>query len=395
MMKLLELNQRVWRVVVVVVPMLLLFIYVGMTSGPLAPVLVTTVTVESKAIEPALFGIGTVEVRYHYSIGPTAPGRLKAVYVDVGEYVKEGQLLAEMEPVDLDDKLVSQGMAVKRAKDAIITAEATLKEAKSRLGFAQAQEKRYKKLFQIKSVGEEVYEAKKQELQSALSGVAIAQANVNTAQKELARAQSDRKGLHHLRDNLRLVAPKDGVISARHVEAGSTVFSGQAVVEMIDPYSLWVNTRFNQQQSFGLSKSLKANIQLRSQSQKSYEGLVERVEVMADAVTEEILAKVVFKQLPKPMPPIGELAEVTVALPALPARPVVPNASLRQWRDKLGVWRMVDGDIVFTPVQVGASSLNGEVQILQGLKAGDEVVVYSQRALDEGTKVDVVEAIKP
>jgi len=394
-MKLLDMNQRTLGLVAVIVPMLLLFIYVGMTSGPLAPVPVTTEQVENKAISPALFGIGTVEARYSYNIGPIAPGRLQAVYVDVGDRVKAGQLLAEMEPIDLDEKITSQGMAIKRARDGITTAKAVLKEAEARLIFAKGQEARYKKLLAIKSVGDEVYEVKQQELQAAISGKAIAKANLNSAKKELSRVQSDHKGLSNLRDNLRLVAPKDGVISARHAEAGSTVMSGQAVVEMIDPTSLWINTRFDQQRSTGLASGLNAEIKLRSQSQKVYTAKVHRVEVMADAVTEEILAKVVFNDFPSPMPPIGELAEVTVGLPELPAKPVLPNAAIQQVDGEVGVWLVKDGEIEFSPVMIGVSSLGGAVQVLSGVQAGDEVVVYSKHALKQGSKIDVVEAIQP
>jgi len=371
-----KVNKRTLGLLAVVVPMLLLFIYVGMTSGPLAPVPVTTAKVESKAISPALFGIGTVEARYAYSIGPIAPGHLQAVYVDVGDRVKQGQLLAEMEPVDLDEKIISQSMGIKRARDGITTAKAMLKEAEARLNFAHIQETRYKKLLEIKSIGDEVYEAKKQELQAALSGKAIAKANVNSAKKELSRVQSDRKGLSNLRDNLRLIAPKDGVISARRFEAGSTVMSGQAVVEMIDPTSLWINARFDQQRSAGLAAGLHAKIELRSQSQKRYAAKVQRVEVMADAVTEEILAKV-------------------AALPELSAKPVIPNAAIKQEGGEVGVWLVSDGEIAFAPVTVGENSLNGEVQILKGLQAGDEIVVYSKHALKQDSKIDVVETIQP
>jgi len=394
-MKILNMNRRTLGLLAVILPMLLLFVYVGMTSGPLAPVPVTTAQVENKTISPALFGIGTLEARYNYNIGPIAPGRLLAVYVDVGDKVEAGQLLAEMEPIDLDEKLASQSMAIKRSKYGITTAEAVLKEAKARLSFAQTQERRYKKLMEIKSVGDEVYETKKQDLQAAISSATIAKANLNSAKKELTRVQSDRRGLRNLRANLRLVAPKAGVISARRVEAGSTVMSGQAVVEMIDPSSLWVNTRFDQQRSAGLAAGLSAEIKLRSQSQTPLPAKVQRVEVMADAVTEEILSKVVFNDLPIPMPPVGELAEVTVALPELPEKPVIPNAAIQQYKGEIGVWRVQNGEIEFTPVAVGASSLDGQVQILSGLQAGNEVVVYSKHALKEGSKIDVVEAIQP
>ena len=70
--------------------------------------------------------------------------------------------------------------------------------------------------------------------------------------------------------------------------------------------------------------------------------------------------------MPKTLPPIGELAEVTVAMSALPAAPVVPNASVQRVDGRLGVW-LIDGDkLHFAPVKVGATDLDGRVQILDG-----------------------------
>jgi len=209
----------------------------------------------------------------------------------------------------------------------------------------------------------------------------------------LKRIRTDREGLISQSDNLNLVAPSRGIVSGRNAEPGSTVMAGQSVVEIIDPESLWVNVRFDQQRSSGLRAGLPAQIKLRSQSEHLFDARVLRIEVLADAVTEEVLAKVVFNTLPETLPPIGELTEITVSLPVLPARPVVANASIQQLNGKTGVW-LVDGDkIQFAPVKIGASSLNGDVQILKGLKAGSEVVVYSQKALKNGSRIKIVKRL--
>src|SRR3546814_10029601 len=88
---------------------------------------------------------------------------------------------------------------------------------------------------------------------------------------------------------------------------------------------------------------------------------------MADAVTEETLAKVAFDQQPEAMPPIGELAEVTVDLPALAAATVIPNAAVRREGDRLGVWQIVDGDPHFTAVVLGAARSEEHTSELQSL----------------------------
>ena len=72
----------------VVLVLVLLLGYVALQAGPLAPVPVTVETVQVKALQPALFGIGTVEARVTHKIGPTVAGRVKRVDVQTGDAVK-------------------------------------------------------------------------------------------------------------------------------------------------------------------------------------------------------------------------------------------------------------------------------------------------------------------
>ncbi len=378
-MKRLPLQGRTLALLAVIVPLLALFIYVGLRSGPLAPVAVTVAAVESRAVAPALFGIGAVEARYTYKIGPTIAGRVKSLGVHVGDRVKAGQVLGEMDPVDLDDRVRSQESAFRRA-------EAAVREAEARLAYAQTQARRYEQLFAVRSTSEEVLATKRQELQ-------IAEAALSAAREELARARADSEGLAAQRRNLRLIAPADGVVAARDADPGTTIVAGQAVVEVIDPESLWINVRFDQISASGLAGALPARIVLRSRGGQTLKGRVLRVEPKADAVTEETLAKVVFDVIPQPQPPVGELAEVTVDLPALPAAPAIPNAAVRREGDKVGVWRIVDGGLRFTPTALGASDLDGYVQVREGLGNGDRVVAYSEKRLSPKSRIHVVDRI--
>jgi len=378
-MKKLPLQGRTLALLAVIIPLLVLFIYVGLRSGPLAPVAVTVSSVESRTITPALFGIGTVEARYTYKIGPTFAGRVKRLEVHVGDQVKAGQVLGEMEPVDLDDRVRSQESAFKRAK-------AALREAEARQAYAQTQARRYEQLLAVRFISEEIVTTKQQELQ-------IADAALSAAREDIARARSDREGLVAQRSNLRLIAPVDGVVAVRDADPGTTIVAGEAVVEVIDPKSLWINARFDQISASGLAGGLPARIVLRSRGGQTLKGRVLRVEPKADAVTEETLAKVTFDNKPEPLPPVGELAEVTVDLPALPAAPLIPNAAVQREGDKVGVWQIVDADLHFSPVKLGTSDLNGYVQVREGLKNGDQVVIYSEKALTARSRIHVVDHI--
>ncbi|MFZ6029645.1 MAG: efflux RND transporter periplasmic adaptor subunit, partial [Chloroflexota bacterium] len=171
------------------------------------------------------------------------------------------------------------------------------------------------------------------------------------------------------------------------------VVAGQPVVEVIDPKSIWINVRFDQIHAHGLAPELPAQIVLRSQKGNPRNGRVSRVEPLADPVTEETLAKVDFDQLPQPLPPVGELAEITITLPPLPESPIIPGAAIQRNGEGLGVWQVRDGDLHFTPVSLGEADLEGNVQVREGLKAGDQVVVYSANSLQARSRIHVVDQI--
>lgn len=386
-----SINGRTLALVGAVVVLLALFIYGILRLGPLAPVPVTVIKVESQSITPALFGIGTVEARYIYLIGPTSAGRVKRLNVDVGDHVRTDQVLGEMDPVDLDDRIAAQRSALKGAQANVQTTEAQLRDAAARKGFAETQAQRYERLLQAHTTSEETLATQQQALQDAGAGWDAARANLEAARQNLDNSRSNLQALIAQRVNLNLVAPMAGLVTARDINPGTTVVAGSPVVEMVDPKSLWVNVRFDQLSSAGLRAGLPVRIVLRSRNGQALTGHVLWVDPLADSVTEETLAKLVFDRVPQPLPPLGELAEATVALPALAEAPVIPNASIQRVNGRQGVWVIKNGGLHFTPVKLGASDLNGYVQILEGLKAGEQIVEYSQRTLTAHTRIQIVQ----
>ncbi|MCM2312781.1 MAG: efflux RND transporter periplasmic adaptor subunit [Steroidobacteraceae bacterium] len=384
---------RTAALLAVAVALLGLFGYVAVRSGPLAPVPVTLAAVEQTSLSPALYGIGTVEARYTHRIGPVAPGRVARVDVQAGDLVRAGQVLGEMDPVDLDERIAAQSALLLRTSAALAAAASQVRDAAARESYAGAQAKRYEALYGQRLVSTDAVEARRQEHEVATAALSGARAMRDAAVQDLAAMRADRAALAQQRAKLRLVAPIDGLVANRLADPGTTLVAGQPVVEVIDPASLWVNVRFDQLRAGGLRASLPAEVVLRSQPGAPLAGRVLRIEPMADAVTEETLAKVAFLAPPQPLPPVGELVEVTVPLPALPPAPVVPNAALQRVDGELGVW-VVDGDRPrFVPVRTGATDLDGRVQVLDGVAVGEHVVQFSQRSLDRRSRLRVVERL--
>ena len=368
------------------------FVFVVARTGPFAPVRVTVVQVAEAAVVPTLFGIGTVEARRSYLIGPTAAGRVLRVAVDVGDAVKAGQLLAEMDPVDLDQRVASLEASIARAASAVAAAEAQRRDALARREVAVLNARRYAELGEKKFVSPSIVEAREQERTSAEAATAAAEANLAAARQDAARLRAERDGVRQQRQNIRLVTPADGVVTARDAEPGSTVVAGQAVVRLVDPASLWLRVRFDQGRSAGLAVGLPAEIVLRSRPGRPLAGKVQRLELLSDSVTEERIAQVAFDALPEGVS-LGELAEVTLKLPAAQAAPMLPNASIRQRGEETGAWVLRGDTLRFVPLRLGAADLDGRVQVREGLQPGDRIIVHSDAELAPDSRVFVVDAL--
>ncbi|MBV1776809.1 efflux RND transporter periplasmic adaptor subunit [Burkholderiaceae bacterium DAT-1] len=366
-MKMPSISRRTWMLLAGVVPLLGVFAFVVLRSGPLAPIAVTVAEVRQSSITPGLFGVGTVQARQTHRVGPTVPGRVKWLNVQVGDTVQAGQQIGEMDAVDLADRAQALDAA-------ILAADAAEQQAEARLAFATTQAERYEKLLAMKGASEEMVAARRQDLD-------VARAGLSAARQEARRVRADRKALGAQQGSLKLLAPVSGVVVSRDADPGTTVVAGQSVVDIVDPAGIWVDVRFDQHGAEGLQAGLPASIALRSQPDRAITGSLLRIEPRADAVTEEMMAKAVFAHTPAHLV-LGELAEVTVTLTPLPAMPVMPQAAIRVWKGVTGVWVYTEGRIEFRQIVTGRHDLNGLVQVKQGLKAGEQVVVYSERAIN-------------
>ena len=356
------------------------------SKGPLGPPKVTVATVQQQSFKAGVFGIGTVDARLTYAIGPTQAGRVLKVFADQGDKVAAGKVLGEMDPVDLEQKVTGAAASVAKAQSSLLAAEALVRDTASRRTLARTSAERYNALFKADALSREIVDVKNNEANAAQSAHESAQAAMEAARGEVARARADYAALVSQRNNLQLVSPVDGLVVSRDAEPGATVVAGQSVFRLIDPATLWIRTRIDQGRFQGISVGQPAMIVLRSRPDKQLAGKVVRLEVQADSVTEERFVNVAFNEAPGVLP-LGELAEVTIEFPPVANALVVPAAAVKKQGKQNGVWLVEGGALRFQPVEIGAQSLDGKVQILKGINLQDNVVVYSQQLLQGGMKV--------
>ena len=367
--------------------------WLAVSQGPLAPVEVTLAKVEARPLEASVFGLGTVEARRSYELGPLTPSRVARIFVDEGDTVKASQIVVELDPVDLDDRLAAARLGIERAGSAIRAADAVVTEAQSRAALASANVRRFTTLAAQGFVSEEAVEARRHEANAATAAVEAALSQHAAAQRDRERADAEARAVAKLREQTRLRAPADGIVSARRVEPGTTVVAGQPVLQLIDPGTLWVRTRIDQAQAGGVREGQAAQIVLRSEPRRVHAGTVARVEWLSDAITEERIVSVAF-DAPPAMLPVGELAEVTIRMREGRAAPSIPTAAVKRVGRQVGVFTLDNERAAFREVTLGLATLDGRSEVVEGMRPGGAVIVHSARALAPDMRVRVVDAVQ-
>ena len=379
-------NYKKWLIVGGLAAGLGIIGWLFMTQGPLAPAKVMTTKVKQDKLEPNVFGIGTVEARLSYTVGPTQAGRVLKVYADQGDVVTVGQVLGEIDPVDLNQRLTALSAAASRAESAVVAAQAQLRDLSSQNDLAQTTAARYSELYAKQAISQELLDSKHNAATAAQAKMDAGYAALLSANEEVNKANADYRAVQDQQNNLRLISPVNGVIVSRDAEPGAAIVAGQAVFHLVDPQTIWVKTRIDQARFSGIAVNQQAKVVLRSQPQSALPGKVARLEVQADTVTEERFVSVAFEQ-PKGVFPLGEVAEVTIQLPPVADALSVPTAAVKRSKKQDHVWLLADGKLKLQPVTIGSQSLDGHTQITSGLKTGDEVVVYSSKPLADGMRV--------
>jgi HlyD family secretion protein len=383
-------SRRALMLVVVLAVLAILLAFVAVRSGPLAPVKVTVASIEERAITPALFGIGTVEARYTHRIGPTAPGRVASLAVDVGDRVEAGQVLALIDPIDLDQRIAAASGSAGRSAALEQAAASQVADASARLALARSEAARGEELFRGGWLTRAALDQRRQALAAAEAGLAVAQANRSAAVQDRGRTGAERAALQEQKANLRLVAPQSRAGRAPPCRTGHDR-GGRA-------------SRDRSGRSGGTLDQCAVRPDPRRGHYRRFAGT--RRPAFADRHTlawlrpaggaggrcrdEEVLAKVTF-DTGAGLPPIGELAEVTIGLPARERTLAVPNAAVHRIGSDVGVWALRDGDLEFVPVKLGVEDADGWVQVLDGLAKGDKVVLHSARPLTTSSRITVVD----
>ncbi|MGU2420646.1 efflux RND transporter periplasmic adaptor subunit [Burkholderia cenocepacia] len=345
-------------IAVVLATVLALLILLFLVAGRPAPVTVAIVKRGDMASE--VEGTGTVTADVLANIAPQITGRVERVFVDEGDTVHAGQILAQLD----GDERRHEAASAKAQLDSALTS------ARER----HQEWQREKNLVDTGAVGRE-------EAQQYQERDAVAQSNVTNAKAQLALAQY-RQSLTAIR------ALSDGVVTQRWVVPGAAVVPGQTMFTVAGTRLVYVDAFTDQSVAGSLRPGQAAAILLRGYEHHPIQGTILRIRPRADAVTEETVAQVTF-EWPASVPfQLGQWANVFVRAGMAKDALLVPKAALMSMGKTQVVWAVDAGNRVHPMlVQVTASSPRSPMVAVSGtLRAGDRVVMMPM-GLHAGQKV--------
>jgi RND family efflux transporter MFP subunit len=306
-----------------------------------------------------------------------ASGYIEKRYVDIGDRVKEGQLLAEIFAPELDDQ-ISQAQAT------LGQLQAAQRQAQANVDLAQVTWDRDSGLVEKGWVTQQQGSVDVQTLKAQQAALGVAQANVTAEQAQL-------QVLYQQKAYQRVLAPFDGVITQRNIDVGSLVqadaVSATFMFTIMQSNVIRAQVFVPQDQAFGLSPGVEAVVRVAEIPDRAFPGKVTRT---ADALalgTRTLLTEIDIPNPDGALTP-GTYCTVELHIPRKTASLLVPADAIIFNSGGLQVAVVKEGIAHMQKISV-ARDLGTEVEAVSGVAAGDQVVLNPPVNLVEGARVHI------
>src|SRR6266851_2436199 len=314
---------------------------------------------------------GNVEPFINSPIYSRTNGYLKQWYADIGAHVKKGQLLAVIETPEVDQQL-EQSLS-------------NLNTAKANLALSEITKNRYEGLLKTNAVSQ-------QDADNAVGSY-----NANKAIVEASEANV--KQLQALQSFEKIYAPFDGVVTARNTDIGDLINSGSSsgvktdLFHIAQPGMLRVYVNVPEEYSQGVKVGMTAGLSLAEFPGRQFQGKLVRTAEAIDMTTRTLLIEIDVAN-PSGTLFTGSYAEVHLKVPTQASTYLLPVNTLIFRSAGLQVGTVKDGKVTLTAVTPG-HDLGDQIEIVAGLKAGDQVIINPPDSIISGQQVQIVQATLP
>jgi RND family efflux transporter MFP subunit len=322
---------------------------------------------------------GTIQAWYEAPLYARVSGYLKKWYQDYGAHVKKGQLLAEIDAPDLDAELAA-------AQATLRAADAQVKVREAEMEFARTTYERWRD--SPKGVVSE------QERESKKADFASASARYNSAIADVRSAQGVVDRLSALEQFKRIVAPFDGVVTARTTDIGNLINAGVGsapqLFRVADVHEMRVFVQVPQELSAEIHNGLTADLDLPQYPDRTFKATVATTSESINEAARTLLVELHADNTDNLLQP-GTYAEVHFDLASNPDTVRIPTSALVFREQGMQVAILGKEDRVeLRAVKLGRN-LGTDVEVLSGLTPQDRVIESPPDSLSTGDRVRVID----
>jgi RND family efflux transporter MFP subunit len=320
-------------------------------------------------------------------------GYLKIRGVDIGDQLKAGAVMAEIEAPEIDQQLAQARATLAHAVAALAQAKANQKQTETRMQLAKVTVDRWKQLVVKGVVSKQDGDDKQGAYDSAVADYDAAGSNVKAADADIASQQANVARMEQMRSFEKVVAPFDGVVTARNVDPGALITAGSAsdkreLFRMAKTDELRIFVNVPQSYSVAIHPGETAVIRVNEFQGKQFPGKIVRTADSLDPGSRTLLTEIHIPNGNHLLRP-GMFASVKFSLDRT-SQSIVAPAGIMLFRSDGPHVAVISADdrIHFEKVTVGRD-YGATIELLAGVNAGDRAVLNPSDELAEGMKVDV------
>jgi len=351
---------------------------------------VTVVSVERSAASGRLILPGNIEALTEAPVLARASGYIQRRYVDIGDRVKSGQLLAEIDAPELDQQVNQARAALDQARAALDQATANLQQGQAQEQLAKVTAERWKNLVAKGVVSRQENDTYQSQWAAAQANVSALEKAVASARSNINAAQANLSRLTQLQDYKSVRAPFAGVVTVRNVDVGALVNEGNTLLfRMAQNDRLRTYVNVPQSDADSVHAGQIAHLSIPDLAGHQFSGAVTRTANALDPATRTLLTEVQVPNSAGLLLP-GMYAQVDLTTPRANPPLLIPGDTLvvRSNGPQAGVVG-ADHIVHFQPLQLGRD-YGDKIEVLSGLEAGQQVVVNPGDTVQEGVKVNPV-----
>jgi HlyD family secretion protein len=366
-----------------------------------------------KHLTYSLNATGDITPMMQVDLFPRVSGYLERIDVNLGDSVRQGQVIAQIDRTDFMQKVKEMEAKVAQAKanlseleagsrpEELRQAEEAVKQAQSRFDNAKLHRERIEALFKRQVISKKEADSAEMDYTVAEAQLAASQQNLKLVKegvrqevREGSRAKLKEMEALLAQEQIRLqntliVAPFQGEIIRKYVDAGALVSSSTPIVNLVHTMTLKIVANVLERDIPLLKPGMKAKIQAEAYPGKVFEGKVARVNTGLELSTRTLQAEIEIPNSSRLLKP-GMFARIEVVMLEKPEVLAIPSNAVMVEQGERFVYVVQGNKAARTPILTGIEQ-DRFVEVKEGLKEGDQVVTRGQEAIRENTTLRVVE----